>query len=150
MARQRHMDERDNLIMFPRLYDNQSCPLDGYEALTFRVLLNPTGAEKTDWFHGHLGIDDCAACAALGDGVYCADCALARERMGRAAVSIYGKSQVAGFDFTTPDAALATLAQEDIPDELLSWLFLLPGTLWSARSDDLKKKLRSPSTAGNS
>ena len=133
--------------MFPRIYENQTCPLDGYEAYTFRVLVNPTGAEKTDWFYGNLGTEGCAACAAL-DG-YCPECQTARERMGRAAVAFYGQTKVAGFDFSTPEAALATLAQDDLPDELLAWLYMLPSALWTARSDDLKKRLTSPSIAGN-
>ena len=135
--------------MFPRIYENQTCPLPGYEAMTFRVLINPTGAEKTDWARGHLGRTDCADCQAArngtGEQIFCVGCSLARDQMGRSSVAVYGQSQVAGFDFTTPAASLATFAQDDLPDELLAWLYLLPGSLWQARSDDLAKKLDSSS-----
>jgi hypothetical protein len=61
--------------------------------------------------------------------------------MGRSAVAIYGTSKVSGFDFATPDSALASFSQADLPDELLAWLYMLPGALWAARSEDVKKKL---------
>jgi hypothetical protein len=141
--------------MFPRLYSNETCPLEGYDGFTFRVLLNPTAAEKTDWALGHLGAEHCPACAGLNqlpafDGTaereaparaYCPSCAEARARLGRSAVAIFGQSQVSGFDFSTPDAALASFSQDGLPDEFLYWLFALPGALWEKRTADLKKKL---------
>lgn len=136
--------------MFPRIYTDEPCPLDGYEGYRFRVLANPTGAEKTDWSLGHLGRDGCADCAELGTltskqgdatKTYCADCQEGRDRLGRASVAIYGTSHVEGFDFSTPEASLATFSQADIPDELLLWLYMLPQALWAARGEDVKKKL---------
>lgn len=137
-------------MAFPRLYDDQTCPIAGYEGYALRVLVNPTGAEKTDWALGHLGIDGCAECAKLQPIAgtsktptprrWCAACAEARARLGRAAVAVFGTSHTEGFDFSTPENALATFAQ-DMPDELLAWLYMLPASLWAARSDDLKKKL---------
>jgi hypothetical protein len=144
--------------MFPRIYEDAKCPLDGYEALSFRVLVNPTGAEKNDWALGHMGIDGCEACAKLGtprgkqgssSKKYCPACTEARDRMGRSAVAVYGPSQVPGFDFGTPESALATFGQADLPDELLLWLYMLPQALWAARNDDIKKKLTSFLTTGS-
>lgn len=135
---------------FPRIYSDESCPLDGYAGYTFRVLLNPTGAEKMDWAMGHLGIEGCEACARLGTARgkqgssgkrYCTPCQEARERMGRSASAIFGTSHTDGFDFSTPDTALATFEQPDLPDELLAWLYMLPTSLWAARSESLKKTL---------
>jgi hypothetical protein len=146
-------------MMFPRIYHDIVCPLDGYEGYSFRVLVNPTGAEKTDWALGHLGAEGCADCAKLGTAQgsqrnggkkYCAACQTARDRLGRAAVAIYGTSHVDGFDFTTPESATATFSMPDLPDEFLAWLYMLPSALWTARSEDVKKKLPSFSTTGNS
>jgi len=131
--------------MFPRLYTTEECPIPGYEGFTFRVLLNPTGQEKTDWAFGHLGLENCPECAKLQEAGapkrYCAACAAARAQLGRAAVAVYGTSQVAGLDFSTPEASLASFGMDDLPDELLAWLYLLPAALWATRSDDLKKRL---------
>jgi hypothetical protein len=145
--------------MFPRIYHDIACPLDGYEGYSFRVLVNPTGAEKTDWALGHLGVTDCPDCAKLGtprgkqgngDKKHCPACASARDQLGRSAVAIYGTSKAAGFDFATVASALATFSMPDLPDELLAWLYMLPGALWAARSEDVKKKLPSFLTTGNS
>lgn len=144
---------------FPRIYEDAKCPLEGYEALSFRLLVNPTGAEKDDWAFGHMGVQDCAACAKLGtargkgtgipEKKYCPDCATARDRQGRAAVAIFGPSQVPGFDFSTPETSLASFAQADLPDELLGWLYAVPSARWTARYDEIKKKLPSFSTTGS-
>lgn len=108
---------------FPRLYDTIACKLDGYEAYTVRLLLNPTSAERVAWFAGFVTAKDDLTALAL------------------ACVAVYGETQTAGLDFSTPAAARATLEQSDIPDELLSWLFLLPGEVWDARGEQLKKTL---------
>lgn len=137
--------------MFPRIYNDIVCPLDGYEGYSFRVLLNPTGQEKMDWALGHLGTLDCQDCAKLGTNSgkqgnggskkYCIACTTARDQLGRAALAIYGTSHVDGFDFSTSAASLASFSMAELPDELLRWLYELPGALWGARTDDLKKKL---------
>lgn len=143
------------MTAFPRLYSDEPCPLDGYQGYSFRVLLNPTGAEKTDWHAGHLGIEGCPDCAKLGTGrgkqgsaekKYCAACQTARDLLGRAAVAVYGTSHAEGFDFATPEAALASFSQAELPDEFLRWLYALPAALWVARVEDLKKKLPGSST----
>lgn len=142
--------------MFPRLYTDPplSCPLPGYEGYSFRVLLNPTSAEKTDWWLGGVGRRGCADCAAAQAAdpprPFCAICQERRDRWGRAFPAIYGTSQVAGFDFTTAESSLSSITAPDVPDEFLSWLFQLPDSLWTARTEDVKKKLLPSSTTGNS
>lgn len=137
---------------FPRIYVDEACPLDGYEGYSFRVLANPTAQEKTDWWTGHFGLIDCQDCAKLGGQRRklsdaepakrcCATCQAARERKGRAAVAIYGQSHVEGFDFSSPEASLASFEQDGVPDELLGWLFDLPNAIWQRRADEIKKKL---------
>lgn len=148
------------MTTFPRIYEDAKCPLDGYEGYAFRVLVNPTGAEKTDWTFGHLGADGCEACARLNTPrgkpkdsdppkKYCDDCTRARDQMGRASAVIYGTSHTEGFDFSTPAAALATFSDPDLPDELKGWLFWFPSSLWAARLDEIKKKLPGFSPTGS-
>lgn len=140
--------------MFPRLYSDEPCPLDGYQGYTFRVLLNPTGQEKTDWIEGNLGIDGCADCAtaraAESPSPFCPSCQTARGRFGRATCAIYGTSRTEGFDFSTLEASLASFEQDGLPDELLRWLYMLPAALWVQRNEEIKKKLPTSSTTGNS
>ncbi len=133
---------------FPRIDEDRTCPLPGYEGYTFRVLVNPTAAEKRDWWLGHMGFPDCPDCAAIRENEgaeYCVACAVARARRGRGAVAIYGRSRVAGFDFSTPDLALATFGDEAMPDEFAGWLYQLPDAIWTARGELLKKMVSSPS-----
>jgi hypothetical protein len=145
---------------FPRLYDDMTCPLPGYEGYTLRVLINPSGQEKIDWITGNLGTVGCEKCAQLqpaGRGKqadrepakkrYCEACQAARERFGRGIVAVYGTSKAAGLDFSTTEAALATFENLDMPDELLSWLYMAPSALWEQRQEALKKSVFSSSTA---
>lgn len=142
--------------MFPRIYQDIVCPLDGYAGYSFRVLANPTGAEKDDWAYGNLGDANCPDCAILrSTGTpeiewRCPNCTTARERWSRVFVAVYGTSRAEGFDFSTPSASLMTLEQPDIPDELLGWLYMLPPTLWSTRNEAVKKKLLSSLASGDS
>lgn len=110
--------------MFPRIYENQTCPLQGYEAYTLRILANPTGAEKEAWYTSFAGLaaQDYAA-------------------FGAAAVPILGETRADGLNFSTADAGAATISDAGIPDELLEWVFVAPGALWQERADNLKKKL---------
>jgi len=143
-------------MMFPRLYTDppEQCPLAGYEGYSFRVLLNPTASEKRDWWLGGIGARDCEACAAARAAnpprPFCAACQERRDRWGRAWPAIYGTSHAAGLDFTSAPAALESITQEDLPDELLSWLIQLPDALWAARAEEIKKKLPTSSPTGNS
>lgn len=111
---------------FPRIYVNQTCPLEGYEAYTLRILANPTGAEKTAWAQSFLTFADSDFSA-----------------FGAAAVPILGETRAEGLDFSTAEAGAATLSSADLPDELADWILQAPGAVWAARSEDIKKKLMS-------
>ena len=117
---------------FPKLYQNEPCPIEGYEAYTLRVWVNPPPAVKDAWYAG---------LAKLAGQDYAA--------FGAAAVPIYGETKAEGLDFSTEEAAAETASCEDLPDELFAWLLMLPGALWQARTDDLKKKLASASPTTN-
>jgi hypothetical protein len=164
MEARRRADQRDHLdadtmTAFPRIHEDATCPLSGYEGYTFRVLANPTGSEKQDWSLGHLGIAGCPDCARLGtqrgkaakemERRYCAACQEARDRMARASMAIFGDSRVDGFDFSSPAASLATFERDDLPDELLLWLYMLPAELWAARIEAMKKQLPFSSKIGS-
>jgi hypothetical protein len=135
---------------FAPIYSNETFPLGGYDSYIFRVLLNPTGKIKEDWWRGILEDSDCADCAvkrAADESAHCDRCAALRSRKGRAAVAIYGGTKIQGFDFSTPEASLTTFLQPDLPDDFLGWLLALPDALWMRRSEELKKKLIGSSTA---
>jgi hypothetical protein len=128
------------MTAFPRIHEDATCPLPGYE--------------------GHLGISGCADCARLGtqrgkaakeqpERRYCAACQEARERMARASMAIFGDSRVDGFDFSSPAASLATFERDDLPDELLLWLYMLPAELWAARIEAMRTKLPFSSKIGS-
>ena len=146
----------------PRVYLDEPCPLDGYEALTVRILANPTGAEWADWNAGHLGSTGCAECkkvqpAPRGKKVqpttttrhYCAACQAARAAFGRSIAAYYGP-RVLDLDVSTPEAALAAFDADDVlPDELLAWLIQLPYAVWTRRRRRLGERLGSSSTAAD-
>lgn len=142
-------------MAFERIYQDEACPI--YVGYTLHVLANPTGAEKNDWWYGHLGLRNCPGCqtarslATQADvqvdtsDVYCPGCSEARDRRGRAAVAIFGQSHMADFDFSTVSAALTTLSRQDVPDDFMAWIYMLPGAVWDTRTEQLKKTLTSPS-----
>ena len=142
---------------FPRIYENVTCPLDGYEAITMRVLVNPTGATINDWLYGHLGVPFCPDCDTVntddgplaGPKAYCAACSQARGRFGRALSAAYAESRVPGLDFSTLEAALATLDGDDVPDDFVGWLLSFAPALWKERKESIKKKLPGFSTSGS-
>jgi len=110
--------------MFPRIYVNETCPIEGYEAYSLRLLANPTGKEKEAWYAG---------LQALGERDY--------ATFGAAACAIYSETKTSGLDFATPETAATTAERDDLPDELFGWLLLLPTRIWKARSDEITKKL---------
>lgn len=139
--------------VFPTIYENVTCPLEGYEGVTVRVLANPLGSTINDWVYGHLGVPFCPDCeATTGDRattVYCPSCQQARERFGRALSAAYAESRAPGLDFSTPEAALATIDGDNVPDEFVAWLLSFAPALWKERKDTIKKKLPGFSTSGN-
>ncbi len=141
-------------MMFPRIFDDAACPLEGYAGYTFRVLVNPTAQEKRDWALGDLGAPGCAECEKgrkIDPSFFCPSCTERRSLLGRAAHVVFLESKVQGFDFGTEEAALTSFSQP-MPDEFLAWLYMLPGSVWDRRGEALKKTLSSPSetNAGSS
>jgi hypothetical protein len=150
----------------PRIYADETCPLEDYESFKLRVLQNSTDAEWRDWLQGGLGTPDCPDCAALrqppvargkrskqptqapNPAAYCPTCTEARVRFGRAGHAFFGPG-TPDLDFSGPEAALATLERDDLPSELLMWLTLLPGVVRSRRAEqvagNLTRSLMSPS-----
>jgi hypothetical protein len=150
----------------PRIYAPEVCPLDGYDSLSIAVLQNSTDADMADWNNGGLGGIDCPKCAKLrapkvvrgrrakapavnpqasSPAIYCADCQKARSRFGTALVAFFGTNS-GDMDFSTPSAALVTMDRDDLPAEIVMWLFLLPQTVRARRFGDLEKNLLSSLT----
>lgn len=138
----------------PRIYKPQPCPLEGYEALSVRLLVNPTGRELSDWQLGTLGLPGCTDCEALNaptvargkkaqpaeapaEWQYCPTCATLRSRKARACVALYGPTLL-GRPCTTEAEALAILDDDDIPTEVFVWLLLLPEQVVNARMEQLR------------
>lgn len=138
----------------PRIYKPQECLLEGYEGLTVRLLVNPTGRELSDWQLGGLGLPGCTDCerlntpkAARGKKAqpapapakrqYCDTCATLRSRKARACVALYGPSLL-DRPCTTEAEALTILDDDDIPTEVFVWLMLLPDQVVNARMEQLR------------
>ncbi len=138
----------------PRIYKEQTCDLEGYEELSVRLLMNPTGRELRDWQEASLGTPDCKECQALREGtgadsaVYCPSCTAERERKGRAAVVLFGPTLLER-PCTTVAEALAILDSEDYPAEIIWWLFVLPDKAISARQKELMGNLLGSATTPN-
>lgn len=144
---------------FPRVYIDESCPLDGYDGLTVRVLGNATDREWREWAGATLGDPQCAACAALrtedahaegahAEGAthegaahegrsYCPACTAARAAWGRSIVLFYGP-KLLDHDVSTPEAALALFDDDNaLPSEIVIWLHLVPGVVRVRRQESL-------------
>lgn len=135
--------------MFPRIYEEIPCPLDGYD-LTLTLLANPTGAEKSAWWRSNLGDPGCADCASLQEsdaGAFCPKCSAARLAFGQSVMAIF--QRIGDCDLSTPAACVHAI-EETIPDELIPWLYQAPTLLWTGRSEAIKKKLRPSLTTGDS
>lgn len=144
--------------MIPRIYRDEACPLEGYEGVSVRVLQNASDADMKLWHAGNLGQPSCADCAAArteaqeaaaaqaqGD-VYCLSCAAARATFGEALARFYEGGQGTELDFTSPEAALASLDSRELPTELAYWLLMLPAAVRERRYAELEKNYRSSST----
>ena len=143
----------------PRVYIDESCPLEGYESLQVHVLANATDSEWNAWCAAHLGLPGCAECAKLstpptrrgrkpaapiepGPRQYCPACAAARQQYGESIALFYGPALL-GEDVSTPEAALALFDRDDaLPSEIVIWLALLPGAVRNARVETLMGNLR--------
>lgn len=138
----------------PRIYKEQPCPLEGYDGLSIRLLVNPSGKEIRDWDTGTLGAIGCEACAKLNTPKtargkqapapaepaprrYCEACTAARERKGRAAVALFGPVLLER-PCATVEQALAILDDDDIPSDLFIWLLLLPDKVVNERLESIQ------------
>ncbi len=143
-------------IRIANQYDTVSPPIPGYHAVTFQVLLNPSrtvlelfdqggfsaDASETATLHALRSLIENNATATKDRKTYQArlqelegDIAARQERMGSALHALFGTStplvvETDGgsvtLDFTSPAAALATMENKDLPDELAFWLAQLP------------------------
>lgn len=151
----------------PRIYKDQACPLEGYQGLSIRLLVNPSNKEYLDWLVGSLGAIGCEACAKLNTPKtargkqarppaepaarrYCDDCTAVRSRKGRAAVALFGPVLLER-PCATVEQALAILDDDDIPADLFTWLLIMPEQVISARIEGATRpnsngSLTTPST----
>lgn len=134
--------------MFPRLYEDVPCPLDGYD-LTITLLANPTGAEKSAWWKANLGDPGCADCADLQTqdaSAFCEKCGTARRAFGESVMTIF--RAIGDCDLSSPAAAVHAI-EDVLPDEIIPWLYQAPAQLWAARAEAIKKKQTPPSPTGS-
>ncbi len=153
------------------IYDTARPPVPEYADFALRVLLNPARAVLEDFDRGGFSpseqerallatlrtlIDDTATSAAdrktyrQRAGEIEADIAERTGRMGRALQSLYGTTvpftlEIGDthipIDFTTPEHALATVENRDLPDELAYWLAQLPHGLTTHRREFMQANL---------
>jgi hypothetical protein len=64
-----------------------------------------------------------------------------RAKLGRALHALYGTTRADVWDFTSPETALTTIERDDVPEEVIEWLLLLPGTVKQHRQALLVKEL---------
>jgi hypothetical protein len=64
-----------------------------------------------------------------------------RAKLGRALHAFYGTTPAGRWDFSSPEAALATIERDDIPEEVITWVLLLPHAVSQRRQDLIVKKL---------
>lgn len=147
----------------PRVYIEETCPLEGYAEVRVRVLANASDAEWRTWCAGNLGAPGCPDCAKLNTPptprgkraaqpapasvpAYCPACTQARAQFGQAIVGLYGPTLL-GEDVATPEAALALFDRDDaLPSEIVIWLQLLPGAVRDRRTGALLGNLISSAT----
>jgi hypothetical protein len=137
-------------MLFAQIFEKAECPLPGYEGLAVQVLANPTGKEWREFLTGGTGADPLLTRA---DGEIDADWAARvdasrtarRAQFGAILSTLYGKQAYGPLDFTTTEAALATVEHDDLPDEIVLWLLEVPITVHDQRIEAMQKKLRQPS-----
>lgn len=108
------------------IYDEATPPDElgeQYADLRLRVLLNPSKAQWQAFLDALQTTADPAA-------------------VGRALHTFYGTTPAEdGWDFSSPQAAQATLDQDDMPDEVAYWLLQLPFEITRRRRELLAKTL---------
>jgi hypothetical protein len=157
-------------MTFPRRY--VTVTPEGYADLTFRLWANPTGAHLRELF-GIAYPDQTERIAALeaeleaeqfpdkederaaaAELQACQDRQASSLRLGLALVASYdgGKVDAYGytFDFSSPEAAVRTIMDEAVPDDLRYWLLNAPVQIVEVARNDLGKSLASSSAPGRS
>jgi hypothetical protein len=139
-------------MLFQQIFEKVECPLSGYDGLAVQVLANPTGKEWREFLTTGTGVDpflerDDGETAEAWLARLDASRIERRARFGAVLATLYGHQAYGPLDFTTAEAALATVEHDDIPDELVSWLMEIPSAIHDRRIEAMQKKYRQPSTA---
>ena len=153
------------------LYETAKPPMDGYDGIELRVLLNPAGSVWEDFARGGFSANEQerALIATLEQLIADAettdeDKAIYRDRcdtltaeitertrrMGCALCTLYGTTEPLTveadggpvvLDFTTPEAALRAAEEKRLPDELAFWLVTLPHYIIERRRTWIRENL---------
>lgn len=121
------------MATFPKRYVLASCP--EYPDAKFRLLVNPSGRLWADLLVGSLA--DATSAAALGGALV--------EAYAGGTVEAYDIM----FDFSTPEQAIATIKNEDIPADLRFWLRNAPAGIVDEICRDIEKNWRGSLTPGS-
>lgn len=118
---------------FPKRFRKAVCP--AYPEAEFRILANPDGALYDALLMGDSSTDERAA--ALG--------AALQEAYGGDKVEAYGVV----FDFSTPQASIATINAPATPIDLRIWLRNAPTDLVSFEREETRSNYRASFDRGN-
>lgn len=102
-------------MQYQRKYRDMKVEIEEYD-LTFNVLSNPTTRELNNLLEVR-GYD-----FESDETKKAAD----RAKYGEMLHLFFAPSSAAGFDFSSPGAALATVESEDLPLDLIEWFRLAP------------------------
>ena len=119
--------------VFPNRY--RRCTPPNYPDLTLSVLANPTGALYQTLLFGDASTPE--STSEIG-------AALVQAYAG-AKVDAYGMT----FDFSTADAAMATIGNDALPFDLRVWLRNAPNDLVAYERDEATKNFHRSLTIGN-
>lgn len=118
--------------MFPSRY--KTFTPEGYAELCFQLRVNPTNAELITLAGPYKEPEE-------------------RAKFGAALVQAYAGAIVEGygrtFDFSTAEAAIATLEAPDLPDDLQTWLRNAPADVALREREYITKNYREFSPVGN-
>lgn len=120
-------------MSFPSRFRKAVCP--GYPEAEFRLFANPNGALYDALLMGDTSTPE--STAKLG--------AALQEAFGADKVEAYGVV----FDFSTPEAAIATIQAEGTPIDLRAWLRNAPIDVVSYERDEARSKLAASFEIGN-
>lgn len=115
---------------------------EGYADLSFQIRVNPTNAELMTLVRGSVPETADNEDAKAREKAK----AQARATFGKALMQAYAGAKVEAygvlFDFSTPDAALATMELDGIPDDLAHWLRNAPVDVVLAEREAITKNYR--------